>query len=300
MISTEFKQKIIAKVREQRSLFSGTDAQYATMLGISAAQYSRIQKGDLERVISERSWMNLAYRYDVSETAAAEWLTVRTPVLEFISSQLEDCQTKSLCGILSDEVGIGKSYAAKYYSRTHANVAYIDCSTCKTCRKFLARLAQELGIRKEGTFQDLFNDIVWHIKTQADRPLVILDEFGDLAREAVMEVKALWNATEYRCGWYAMGATALQQKIGNCIAQRIVGWSEVFDRLGHKYQRITPEVGKEMDEFMLSQAYQIADANMRSAGEQVSSREVLRLVGESGNNLRRIHQAIIAKRRVAA
>lgn len=290
MISTAFKQRIIEQLRSRRSLYNGSDQQFSVTLGISPSQLSRVMRGDTEKVLSERKWMILADRFGVAQNESAVWETAATPVVEYIIAQLEECQRGALCGILADEVGIGKTFAAKYYWNTHAGVVYIDCSTCKTCRLFVAALARELGIEKSGTFDELRQDVILYLRSQSQKLLIILDEFGDLARESVMEVKALWNATEYSCGWYAMGATALKNKMEQCIERRIVGWSEVFDRLGHQFQRVLPDGKDDADEFKRRQAVAVIKANMPSA----TNAQLREMVLATDGNLRRIHQRITA------
>ena len=49
MLTLDNKQKIIAAIKANRSNFSGSDAKYATSLGINKGVFSRILKGETER-----------------------------------------------------------------------------------------------------------------------------------------------------------------------------------------------------------------------------------------------------------
>ena len=93
------------------------------------------------------------------------------------------------------------------------------------------------------------------------KPLVILDEFGDLSYPAFLEVKALWNSTEYRCGWYMMGADGLQKKLERQKELKKVGYAEIFSRLGSRYQRITPVNEEERKRFLLHEITKIIKVN---------------------------------------
>jgi hypothetical protein len=65
MITTETKTKILIELQKRRDLFAGSDTKFATSIGINNSQYSRIKKGELERVISEEAWITLARQLNV-------------------------------------------------------------------------------------------------------------------------------------------------------------------------------------------------------------------------------------------
>ena len=95
MITAEFKNKILNSLSERRKNFFGSDAKFAVSLGINHAQYSRIKNGELDGVLSDSNWINLARRCEVSLTNAPDWKTANTPVFQFITAQLEKCQTRA-------------------------------------------------------------------------------------------------------------------------------------------------------------------------------------------------------------
>jgi len=232
-----FKQRVIAAMKQQRQLFGGSDKQYAVSLGINPAQLSRLLKGDIEGVLAAQKWEYIAQTLGVG---TATWKAARTQVLEYIHTQLEMCQQNSLCAILVDRAGIGKTYAAQLYKRSHSNVVYVDCSQCKTRRKLLRSIARQLGIDTAKTYDNLYDSVIYALSTAFDRPIVILDEMGDLKREAILEVKALWNATQYRCAWYAIGADGLRNRIDTSIKNNVIGFVELFSRFGGTYNHAAP------------------------------------------------------------
>lgn len=78
---------------------------------------------------------------------------------------------------------------------------------------------------------------------------MVLDEVGDLEYNAFLELKELWNGTEGACGWYMIGADGLRKKIENGIANKKVGYREIFSRFGNNYSRATKEVEQERVQF---------------------------------------------------
>lgn len=233
-----FKQRVLDALKQQRQNFGGSNAQYAVSLDINPAQLSRMLKGEIDGVISQQKLEHVAQVLGVTNS---QWKAARTQVLTYIHAQLEACQQSGLCAILVDRAGIGKTFAAQLYKRTHSNVIYIDCSQAKTKRRLMKAIARQLGIDTAKTYDKLYEAVTYALSTAFDHPIVILDEMGDLKREAILEVKALWNATQYRCAWYAIGADGLQNRIDSSIKNNVVGFVELFSRFGATYNHVAPQ-----------------------------------------------------------
>jgi len=290
MIENELKTRILEKMAQARELFTGSDAKFAMSLGINPAQYSRVKNGELDKVLSDAQWITLARKLSVNLTNAPEWKTANTPVFQFITAQLKLCQEQSLSAILCDLSDIGKTYTAKRYAETHRNAVYVDCSQVKTRSKLVRFIAKELGVGSTGIYSDVYAELVLYLKILPE-PLIILDEAGDLCREAFLEIKALWNATELCCGFYMMGADGLKEKIRRSIDLKMVGYTEIFSRFGKRYGKVIP-IGREESERMLqASAAMIIKAN--SGGETDVSRLLKSTLGEDNvPSLRRIYKEL--------
>jgi hypothetical protein len=282
MITTELKQKIAAAMTARRENFGGSDSQYAVSLGINGSIYSRIKTGETEKVLADAKWISLARHLNVELSGGTAWKTAKTPVFVSITAQLEFCQEKSALGVLCDDAGIGKTYAAEQYAGAHKNVVYVDCSQVKTKQQLVRFIAKELGVGHTGRYGDVYGDLVFYLRTLLN-PLIILDEAGDLNYPAFLELKALQNKTKESCGWYMMGADGLREKINNGIRHKKVGYAEIFDRYGAKFQKITPDGKEERTEFYTVQAAAVIKAN---APEGTDIRQMLLA---SGNRLRRVY-----------
>ena len=219
-ISKEIKEKVVEAMKERRPHYA-SDAKFAVALGISSSQYSRVMRGDWERVLSDSNWISIARKLEVTLNALPEWKTAVTPVYEFVTGQLQFCQDNGSSRMLCDVADIEKTYTARCYVRNHANAVYIDCSQVKTKQRLIRQIAREFGVGSVGTYNDVYADLVFYLRS-LPRPLVILDEAGDLDYAAFLELKALWNATERCCGWYMMGADGLREKIRRSIEYKKV------------------------------------------------------------------------------
>ncbi|MRG45518.1 AAA family ATPase [Chitinophaga sp. SYP-B3965] len=232
-IITDYKRKI-------KDDASYTQARHAISLDINPSVYSRLMRNDIERVLSESEWKRIGMELNIDKNGL-KWVPAVTSTFVHISVQLEYCQDTSISGIFCDKKGIGKSFSARHYALQRANVAYIDCSQCKTKSELIRMIARKFGFTHTGKLKDVFRNMVENILT-LDKPMIILDEAGDLKYDAFLELKSLWNATEYYCANYMMGANGLKAKIDKQIVNKKVGYEEIFDRYGDTYQSLTADM----------------------------------------------------------
>lgn len=259
MVTIDFKNRVLNAMKQHRSKFP-SDSKMAVSLGISPPQFSRVMKNDFDGVLSDSNWVSIGRKLEVQFTSAPAWQTAKTPVYSYITGQLQLCQENSMGGIICDKADVGKTHSARCYVREHKNAVYIDCSQVKTKRMLLIQIAKELGVTASGLYREIYQDLVYYLRS-IEKPLVILDEAGDLSYEAFLELKALWNATEGWCGWYMMGADGLRKKFEANRNRYKIGYAEMFSRYGSRYQKVTPEGKEATRDFSVLQAVLIAKAN---------------------------------------
>ncbi len=259
MITTENKKLIVEKLKAQIENYA-SQAKMAVAFSISSAQMSRILGGEVERVISDAAFITIARKLNLQLGNKAVWNTAQTPVFKFIFSQLEDCKAQGFSALLCDRADIGKTYTAKIFANENKNTVYIDCSQVKTKSRLIRKIAESFGSDSKGKLTDVYDDLVFHLNG-LEKPLVILDEAGDLDPSAFLEIKALWNATEYSCGWYMMGADGLRAKVNKNMNNKKIGYAELFRRFGTRFQKISPDGVEDLERFTKSQTAAIAKAN---------------------------------------
>ncbi len=136
-----------------------------------------------------------------------------------------------------------------------------------------------MGVEHTGRYADVYADLVFYINT-IGVVLVVLDEVGDLEYPAFLELKALWNATPSTCGWYMMGADGLEAKMNLNREHKKVGYADIFDRYGAKYQRVSPQALHDLNDFKKELIAQIGKAN--------GIADVQKLYAKTDGSLRRI------------
>lgn len=282
MLTPELKTKIAEAVKNNRALYAN-NAKQAVALDIHPSVLTRINNGETEGVLADAKWIGIARRLNVELKNVAEWVTARTAVYNHIYAQLQACQQAGLSAILCDLADIGKTYTANAYARENKNTAYIDCSQVKSKQKLIRQIAKEFGCNHTARYAEVYADLVFYLRS-IENPLVILDEAGDLDYPAFLELKALWNATEWCCAWYMMGADGLEEKINRNRNLKKVGYTEIFSRFGGKYQSVVPQGKEARQDFLLSQVAVVAKAN--------GINDVQKLYAKCGNSLRSVFKEV--------
>lgn len=283
-ITNEIKKRILAAMEANRVNYP-SDAKHAASLGISSAIYSQLKQGQTVKVLSEANWISMARRLGVELRPGMEWKAAKTATFKYVWAQLSACQNGSLSAILCDMPNIGKTFTAREYVKGHRNAIYVDCGQVKTKTQMVKQIAKEFGVSTRGQYKDVYEDLVYYLKT-VDSPMIILDEAGDLKNEAMLELKALWNATERHCGWYMMGADGLKARMERSVEAKMVGYTELLSRFGDRYSKVTPDDGRERQAFLIEQARVVAEANA-PAGTDAGI-----LARKTGGALRRVYTEI--------
>jgi DNA transposition AAA+ family ATPase len=292
MITTDLKLKVVEALESARNNFGGSDAKFATSMGIAASAFSRLRKGEIDRVISDAMFISLARKLDVATGFAKQWKVAATPVFNYVMEQLEFCQQNAASRILCDAPDIGKTFTAKHYVKAKRHAVYIDCSQVKSKQRLVRAIAQQFGVNSSGRYSDVYADLVFYLRTLPN-PLIILDEAGDLDYQAFLELKALWNATERSTGWYMMGADGLKEKIRRSIDHKKVGYAELFSRFGNRYQKASPDTDTELKQFKTVHAAMILQVNAPEFSD------VQKLIIKSDYSLRRIYDEVNKQQIVA-
>ncbi len=238
-ITTDFRNRVIESLVAARQNYDGSDAAFAKKHGLNASIYSRIKNGDTDRVLRPEQWLNLGRLLDVSPSER-RWNMARTEVFTIIEEEVRFCQEFHKSRIFVDDCAIGKTYSAKYLSRTLKNCFYIDASQCKTKILFARALAKCIGADSAGTYAEVKQNIKYYLNAMPN-PIVIIDEAGDIDYAAFVDLKEYWNATDGACGWYLMGADGLQAKIKAGIKRRTSSYREVFSRFSDKFSYAVPK-----------------------------------------------------------
>lgn len=260
-ITNDFKKKIVDAMLMDFQNYGLSQAQYSKMIGINNAVFTQLKKQRLEGQLVNHKWVDLARRYGVNQRKS-NWKIAKTSVYDEIEKSLQFCKNNTKSMMLADDCGIGKSYVAKHIIKNMENAFYFDCSQAKTYRELVRGLAKLLGLDPTGKIADLKANTKYMLNTMLDKPLICLDEVGDLEYKAFLEIKSYWNGTEGQCAWFMMGAQGFKAKINKGINNEKVGYAEIFSRFSDSFIKIVPFGVSNKQKFYAQLIGDIAYANL--------------------------------------
>lgn len=260
------RAKIVHALIEFRKNYDRSQRDFCKAMGINPASYSTLlaairDNKPLDKIISDDKLIVIGRKLQVNFRNETPWKVVHIQTYDYIWPQLEHCQNNSIGRIFCDIADIGKTTVAKQYMLTSENVFYLDCGQHKSRTEFIRAIAAVVGVNNQGPLKDVYNETILMLLGMR-RPLIILDEAGDLNYPAFLEIKSYWNALEGACGWYLMGADGLSKKIDHNIITKRVGYAEIYRRFGSDYMSVTKDMKPaELAQFKLRQVQQVAQHN---------------------------------------
>lgn len=295
-ISNDYKIKVVEALLAARPNFDGSDRQFAKMHFMEGSVFSRIQKGETDGVLSIGKWIEIGRKLGVS-LHERKWNSAKTDVFLTIEQDILFCKEHAKAKIFVDACEIGKTYTAKYLSKSLRNCFYIDASQAKYKQQFVRQLAKVLGISWLGNYNNVKENIKHYLKI-IEKPIIIIDEAGDLDYHAFLELKEFWNATEGYCGWYMMGADGLRHKIEQGITYQKVGYLEIFSRFSSRFSSVVPTDRNERAAFYRKLITDVLEVNVddKSIINQVVNKCITKDDRDNMGGLRRAESIIILNR----
>ena len=273
-ITTEVKDRVIECLYNERERRGVTWTKFASIVSernavrFNKSAFSQINKPKRlrnYRVVKDSTWLTLARYYNILE--ARSWNTAKTKAYITVQAHLEKCREYGIWQMLCDRAGIGKSYAAREFAQKNKNVFYIDCSEYNTKTDFIVFLAQQFGLDATSrNISRLWRETINELLV-LDKPLLILDEFGDCSDKVITLMKSLYNRAnmgDYMAlGCYFIGADNLEQKLIDGRMRKKPSYAEFWSRVNKRVTR--QNYGATVDDFMKelkNSTEAIVDANL--------------------------------------
>lgn len=234
-----YKQKVLDALFAQRVNFGGNDRAFALSMDINPAVYSRLKKGERDGLLSDAKYLMLGRSFQVVNKKRTLKI-VQTDVFEIIKEEILFCKEYSISRMFVDNAGIGKSTTAKYMAKTEKNIFYVDGTQCKKKNAFIKALARVVGVPIKGTFDEIKDNTKYYLNA-LDNPVVIVDEWGALDKDAFGLVQEYWNGTEGACAWYLIGGNAAREKMEKGVTNDRDYFAEMFSRMSENYSCAVPK-----------------------------------------------------------
>ena len=157
-LTSKFKQSVLDALWEARKNFDGNDSVFANQYKINHPVFYRLKDGEIHGTLKDAQWLEIGRMLDVSLNKR-KWNIARTAVFSVIEEEIIFCKEYSKAKILVDECGIGKTFTARYLSRTLKNCFYLDASQTKTRLSFIKQIALTLGLDDNGRYIEILANI---------------------------------------------------------------------------------------------------------------------------------------------
>lgn len=296
-ISDQEKISTLVLALMERKGFSSA-SKFAQSIGFGPADMSNLKGGKWKQnpsLIGPEKWIRLARVVGFYKNETQAWNTAGTGMFKYIFTQLNTCKSQSLCRMLVDEAGFGKTYAAKEFAHNHPNTFYIDGSDFNKKNSLIRAIATAVGASTHGTYDDMLADALFALGNM-DRPLLIFDEAGEICKnpEAIMVLKRIYNHLEYACAMYLIGSNGLKKVMTNRRNRDIQGYHEVFDRFQCDFKKCIPVLKGDRAIYIKEMAKEVMESNGFNDHKIIQS--VQNEMIESNRSLRFVYNKIIGLR----
>lgn len=273
-------KQAVAERLKQFCDMKGSQNKAANVIGISAANVSRVLKGDWS-LISESMWRTIAAQTGFKRK---EWITVETSVYKRAMKVLQDAQEESLCFAVCAEAGSGKSLALKAYEESNAEVFILSCSEYWNKKMFLSELLRVMGRDADGlTVGEMMDAAIRELKGM-DYPLLVLDEADKLSDNVLYFFITLYNRLEDQCGIVLMATSFLQKRIEKGYRTNRKGYRELYSRVGRKFVTLGATTDNDVAEVCIANG--IDDKGL-----------IKRIAKDSEGDLRRVRRMVFGARK---
>ncbi len=299
LFTLEDQEKIstlVFALMERKGFSSAT--KFARSIGFGPADMSNL-KGDKWKqnpsLIGPEKWIRLARVVGFQKNEAQTWNTAETGLFKYIFTQLNLCKSQSVCRMLVDDAGFGKTYAAREFAKNNPNVFYIDCSDCNKKNSLIRAIAKAVGADASGSYDDMLSDALFALGNM-NRPLLIFDEAGEICKnpDAIMVLKRIYNHLEYACAMYLIGSNGLKKVMLNRRRRDVQGYHEVFDRFQSNFKKCIPVPMEDRSMYVKDMVKNVMEANGVSDSKIIKN--VQTEVVETGKSLRFVYNKIIGLR----
>ncbi|NDW10928.1 AAA family ATPase [Dysgonomonas sp. 520] len=273
-ITAEIKQMVVDTLfQDMKDRGIESQAEYAryikALLSVpfDKAALSSIKKPEKRNMLKDSTWLKLATHFNLLSDGS--WNIAPTHGYITMTTYLNTCKKHGLWKVVCDHASFGKTTAAMDFCNKHKDTAfYIDCSEYTTKGDFITALARQFGLERTGTFNQLWQDVTDELLL-LDKPLLVLDEFGDVHDSIITLLKSLYNKANrgdhVALGVLHIGADNLKKRMIDGKRKQKQSYAEYWSRIGDDLLTLNfhnPEKPKQAAKLLESDAEKILELNM--------------------------------------
>lgn len=223
---TAIKEAMLAKI--ERLGISQNEA--SKRIGVSGATISHIINGKWDNITD-------AWRAISQWVGTDKWQVVETNNVKRIFAMCKHAQTQGITKAISFRQGSGKSEGAKYYADNSKNSFYLEVEPHYTKKTFLQKLSRAMGLSVHNSIAEMVDNIIDKLNS-LEKPLVILDEFDQLAEQVLPFFKTFYNKAS--SGFVLIGGEYFNKRITKGVNNAKQSYCEIYSRLGAEFLPLHP------------------------------------------------------------
>ena len=150
---------------------------------------------------------------------------VKTSIVKYIFEIGRLCHTKGKIGVCYGEAGLGKTLAAKEYTRHYLDAILIESDPGYTPKSLLLEIHRRLGLSGKGCTYDLMEEVI--IKLNDSGRLLIIDEAENLPYKALEVTRRIHDKTGV--GILLVGMPILVENLRGSQNQ----YKQLYSRVGY-------------------------------------------------------------------
>jgi DNA transposition AAA+ family ATPase len=260
-MKNEEKESVLRLLGEKRDRLGLSNAACSRQIGISQGTMSQIVNRNWE-LISTEMWRKVAHWAGY----APHWQPAETVNFTRIVAAAKRAKRMSDTLCVTQEPGSGKTFALQHAAGHLAGAVYVECKGYSTPREFTKRLMAAMGMEAHGPLAERMDEIA-NALLRMDRPLVILDEFGELKDDTLRLFKSLYNDTCGYCGFVIAGSPSMKSRIERGVERDTRGYRELWSRMGREYVMLEKIGKKEVAEICRANGVEPPEAIERIVAE---------------------------------
>lgn len=246
-VTPEKALEIQAGLKDYQTNRNISQAQLATLTGISKAHISNLMSGKWESIGAE-TWQKansfLQGARATKGTNSNSNLLAHTECLAVTIQNCEDAYENHRNNFVIGKTGLGKTTAFMQFQRNCKNSSYVLCKGTMILSEFARDICRGMGIQASGlSIRDMREEIAEVVK-KADKYVLLIDDFDKLTIKGLANfqkfysfIHELIDACNGKLGTVICGVPNTLDKIKACERKRSTGIDE-FLRRAKKYTQM--------------------------------------------------------------
>lgn len=223
--------------------FATQRAAARSLQGVSPTMLSQIKNKHWE-IISDMQWQHIARQ--VGFYTGNEWQQADTSAYLLLRILFSDAQYNAMAYGVAMAEGIGKTFAAKRYTRENDYAHYIACTEDMNRKTFLLALAQSMALDSGKDVEETMNKIIAGLK-KAGEVLLVLDDAHKLKDRVLQFAATLYRHLAGQCGIVMLGNDELRMRIIEGVRLNKSNYEEIYKNIGRRFITLGRLSDKDVD-----------------------------------------------------